>query len=72
MEIQNNTHANFNAAVARRTFLLVRTDQGCHIIAEEVVRGEGAVKFRQEQPNAMHDGSTSVPNACGIPNIPHL
>jgi hypothetical protein len=25
-------------------------------VTEEVVRGEGAIKFRQEQPNAMHDG----------------
>jgi hypothetical protein len=41
---------------AYHTFLLVKTDLGCHIITEEVVRGEGAIKFRQEQPNAMHDG----------------
>jgi hypothetical protein len=41
---------------AYHTFLLVKTDQGCRIITEEVVRGEGAIKFRQEQPNAMHDG----------------
>jgi hypothetical protein len=41
---------------AYHTFLLVKTGQGCHIITEEVVRGEGAIKFRQEQPNAMHDG----------------
>jgi hypothetical protein len=41
---------------AYHTFLLVKTDQGCHIITEEVVRGEGAIKFRQEQPNAMHEG----------------
>ena len=41
---------------AYHTFLLVKTDQGCHIITEEVVRGEGAIKFREEQPNAMHDG----------------
>ena len=41
---------------AYHTFLLVKTDQGCHIITEEVVRGEGAIKFRQEQPSAMHDG----------------
>ena len=41
---------------AYHTFLLVKTDQGCHIITEEVVRGEGAIKFRQEQPNTMHDG----------------
>jgi hypothetical protein len=41
---------------AYHTFLLVKTDQGCHIITEGVVRGEGAIKFRHEQPNAMHDG----------------
>jgi hypothetical protein len=41
---------------AYHTFLLVKNDQGCHIVTEEVVRGEGAIKFRQEQPNAMHDG----------------
>jgi hypothetical protein len=41
---------------AYHTFLLVKTGQGCHIITEEVVRGEGAIKFRHEQPNAMHDG----------------
>jgi hypothetical protein len=33
-----------------------KTDQGCHIVTEEVVRGEGAIKLLQEQPNAMHDG----------------
>jgi hypothetical protein len=41
---------------AYHTFLLVKTGQVRHIITEEVVRGEGAIKFRQEQPNAMHDG----------------
>jgi hypothetical protein len=41
---------------AYHTFLLVKTDRGCRVITEEVVRGEEAIKFRQDQPNAMHDG----------------
>jgi hypothetical protein len=41
---------------AYHKFLLVKTGQCCHMITEEVVRGEGAIKFRREQPNAMHDG----------------
>jgi hypothetical protein len=45
-------------AMGKEVRAVVRDEakQGCHIITEEVVRGEGAIKFRQEQPNAMHDG----------------
>jgi hypothetical protein len=42
--------------IAYHTFLLLKTDVGCHIVTEEVVKGAGAVEFRQKQPNAMHDG----------------
>jgi hypothetical protein len=31
-------------------------DEGCHIITEEIVKGKGAVEFRQKQPNAVHEG----------------
>jgi hypothetical protein len=41
---------------AYHTFLLLKVDQGCHIVTEEVVKGSGAVDFRKKQPNAMHDG----------------
>jgi hypothetical protein len=41
---------------AYHTFLLLKTDEGCHIVTEEVVKGPGAVEFRQKQPSAMHDG----------------
>jgi hypothetical protein len=41
---------------AYHTFLLIRTNEGCHIVTEEVVKGPGAVEFRQKQPNAMHEG----------------
>jgi len=41
---------------AYHTFLLLKTDEGCHIVTEEVVKGPGAVEFRQKQPDAMHDG----------------
>ena len=41
---------------AYHTFLLLKTDEGCHIVTEEVVKGPGAVEFREKQPNAMHAG----------------
>ena len=41
---------------AYHTFLLIRTGEGCHIVTEEVVKGPGAVGFRQKQPSAMHEG----------------
>jgi Polyketide cyclase / dehydrase and lipid transport len=41
---------------AYHTFLLLKTDKGCHIVTEEVVKGPGAVDFRKKQPNAMHEG----------------
>jgi uncharacterized protein YndB with AHSA1/START domain len=41
---------------AYHTFLLSKTDEGCHIVTEEVVKGPGAVEFREKQPNAMHEG----------------
>ena len=41
---------------AYHTFLLLKTDEGCHIVTEEVVKGPGAVEFRKKQPNAMHEG----------------
>ena len=41
---------------AYHTFLLLKTEEGCHIVTEEVVKGTGAVEFREKQPNAMHEG----------------
>jgi uncharacterized protein YndB with AHSA1/START domain len=41
---------------AYHTFLLLKEDAGCYIVTEEVVKGPGAVEFREKQPNAMHDG----------------
>ena len=41
---------------AYHTFLLLKTVEGCHIVTEEVVKGPGAVEFREKQPNAMHEG----------------
>jgi uncharacterized protein YndB with AHSA1/START domain len=41
---------------AYHTFILLKTDGGCHIVTEEVVKGPGAVEFRNKQPEAMHEG----------------
>ncbi len=41
---------------AYHTFLLTNTADGCHIVTEEVVEGPGAIQFREQQPNAMHEG----------------
>ena len=41
---------------AYHTLLLSKTSEGCHIVTEEVVKGPGAVQFREQQPNAMHEG----------------
>jgi hypothetical protein len=41
---------------AYHTFLLNKTHEGCHIVTEEVVEGPGAIQFREQQPNAMHEG----------------
>src|ERR1700684_3798429 len=41
---------------AYHTFLLTKTPDGCHIVTEEVVKGPGAIQFREQQPNAMHEG----------------
>jgi len=41
---------------AYHTFLLIKAPEGCHIVTEEVVKGPGAIQFREQQPNAMHEG----------------
>jgi hypothetical protein len=41
---------------AYHTFLLVKTEGGCHVITEEVVKGPGAVELRQQRPSALHNG----------------
>jgi hypothetical protein len=41
---------------AYHTFLLLKKDEGCQIVTEEVVKGPGAVEFRKKQPDAMHVG----------------
>ena len=45
-----------NGVHAYHTFFLEKTSEGCHIITEEVVKGPGAIQFREEQPSAMHAG----------------
>ena len=41
---------------AYHTFLLTKAPEGCHIVTEEVVKGPGAIQFREQQPNGMHEG----------------
>jgi hypothetical protein len=41
---------------AYHTFLLLKTEEGCHIVTEEVVKGPGAIEFREKQPGVMHEG----------------
>jgi polyketide cyclase/dehydrase/lipid transport protein len=41
---------------AYHTFLLLKTEDGCHIVTEEVAKGPGAIDLRQKQPQAMHQG----------------
>jgi hypothetical protein len=41
---------------AYHTFLLAKVPGGCHVVTEEVVMGPGAIQFREQQPNAMHEG----------------
>ena len=41
---------------AYHTFLLTKAPEGCHVVTEEVVKGPGAIQFREQQPNAMHEG----------------
>jgi uncharacterized membrane protein len=38
-----------NGVHAYHTFFLETTSEGCHIVTEEVVKGPGAVQFREEQ-----------------------
>ncbi|HEX8892353.1 MAG TPA: SRPBCC family protein [Terriglobales bacterium] len=38
------------------TYLLLKTNDGCHVVTEEVVKGPGAVELRQNRPQAMHEG----------------
>jgi hypothetical protein len=40
---------------AYHTFLLLKTDEGCHIVTEEVVKGPSAIELREKQPSAMHE-----------------
>jgi uncharacterized protein YndB with AHSA1/START domain len=42
----NNYHA----------YLLSKTQEGCRVVTEEVVKGPGAVELRENRPQAMHDG----------------
>jgi len=41
---------------AYHTFLLTKAPDGSHVVTEEVVKGPGAIQFREQQPNAMHQG----------------
>jgi len=45
-----------NGVHAYHTFFLEKTSEGCYVITEEVVKGPGAIQFREEQPSAMHEG----------------
>ena len=47
---------NGPAMKAYHTFLLLREGEGCRIVTEEVVKGPGAIDFREKQPAAMHEG----------------
>ena len=38
------------------TYLLSKTNEGCHVVTEEVVKGPGAVELRTNRPQAMHEG----------------
>ena len=38
------------------TYLLSKTNEGCHVVTEEVVKGPGAVELRKNRPQAMHEG----------------
>jgi uncharacterized protein YndB with AHSA1/START domain len=38
------------------TYFLSKTNEGCHVVTEEVVKGPGAVELRKNRPQAMHDG----------------
>jgi uncharacterized protein YndB with AHSA1/START domain len=40
---------------AYHTFLLLKTEHGCHVVTEEVVKGPGTIDFRKNQPSEMHD-----------------
>jgi uncharacterized protein YndB with AHSA1/START domain len=40
---------------AYHTFLLLKTEHGCRVVTEEVVKGPGAIDFRKDQPDEMHD-----------------
>jgi hypothetical protein len=41
---------------AYHTFLLIKTDEGCHIVTEEVVKGPRSRRIQENQPNALYDG----------------
>src|SRR5580704_10169216 len=41
---------------AYHTFLLTKAPEGCHVATEEVVKGPGAIQFREQQRNGMHEG----------------
>ena len=47
---------NGTAMKAYHMFLLLREAEGCRIVTEEVVKGPGAIDFREKQPAAMHEG----------------
>jgi uncharacterized protein YndB with AHSA1/START domain len=36
-------------------YLLLKTNAGCHVVTEELVKGPGAVELRKKQPEAMHE-----------------
>src|ERR1700689_2265118 len=38
------------------TYHLSKTNEGCHVVTEEVVKGPGAVELRKNRPQAMHEG----------------
>jgi Polyketide cyclase / dehydrase and lipid transport len=38
------------------TYHLSKTNEGCHVVTEEVVKGPGAVELRKNRPEAMHEG----------------
>jgi len=47
---------NGTAMKANHTFFLLREGEGCRIVTEKIVKGPGAIDFREKQPAAMHEG----------------
>jgi hypothetical protein len=36
------------------TYLLLKTNEGCQVVTEEVAKGPGAIELRKKEPEARH------------------